>query len=248
LGLGGLTLSALWAICRRDVVAAFSTPLAWLVLACWTFLVNAIFVYTLHVVYQEGSSGQPLFVNSLSLGIFFLTLLAPAITMNSFASERVQGTMQLLLTVPIREHQMLLGKFAAAFLILLSLVAAMLVQPLLLLFISEIHVAHVAAGYLGMVLSCAFFAALGVWISLLVDSPVAAYVLTFGAIMILQLVGIGGDDGPLGPIGRAIGLHQRSSGFFTGQVRLGDALYFICGTSVFLVLAHASLTARRVHG
>src|SRR5450432_2174440 len=119
-------MDVIWSICRRDAIAAFTTPLAWLLLASWTMLTNGMFVYTLYSVHGKASSGQPLFVDALELGVFFLSLLAPAVTMTSFAAERVQGTMQLLLTAPIREHQLVLGKFLASFLVLASLVAATL--------------------------------------------------------------------------------------------------------------------------
>ncbi|MBA3847569.1 MAG: hypothetical protein H0X45_13130, partial [Planctomycetes bacterium] len=52
-----------WAICRRDLIAAFTTPLMWLVLAAWLFLIDAVFMYDLYVVRDEGASFQPLFVS-----------------------------------------------------------------------------------------------------------------------------------------------------------------------------------------
>jgi ABC-2 type transport system permease protein len=174
-----------------------------------------------------------------------LSLLAPAITMTSFAQERIQGTMQLLLTVPVREHHLVLGKFLAAFLVLASLVAATLVQPAILLMVSTVHGPHLAAGYLGLLLVCALFAALGVWISLLVDSPIAAYVLTFGAIAVLILIGISLHGGPLG---EALGLNERIAHFIRGEVRLGGVAYFAASTAACLLMAHGALLARRIHG
>jgi ABC-2 type transport system permease protein len=222
--------------------------LAWLVLACWAFMTNAVFVYDLYSVHGTGGSTRPLFQETLSLGILFLTLLAPAITMNAFASERTQGTMQLLLTVPIREHQLVIGKFLAALAVLGSLVAITLIQPLILEFISDVHLPHLLAGFGGLFLACMLFASLGLWMSLLVDSPVTAYVLTFAIIMLLLLVDLGGQDSALHPLGQAIGLISRTRRFFAGEVRLGDVAYFFGAAFAFLMLAHASLRARRIHG
>jgi ABC-2 type transport system permease protein len=231
------------------VIAAFTTPLAWLVLACWTLLTNGLFVRTLDAVHGTSSGAElPLFVESLSLGVVFLALLAPAITMTSFAQERTQGTMQLLLTVPIREHHLILGKFCAAMIVLLVLVAATLVQPGVLVLISAVDVPHLLAGYLGLVLGCALYAALGVWISLLVDSPITAYVLTFGAIAVLILVGIGERDTWIFPLGQAIGLGPRLEPFLRGEVRLGNVVYLVSVSAGCLVLAHSALLARRIHG
>jgi ABC-2 type transport system permease protein len=241
-------MEVIWSICRRDLIAAFTTPLAWLLLACWTMLTNGMFVYTLYGVHGTAGAPVPLFVDALELGVFFLCLLAPAVTMTSFAAERVQGTMQLLLTAPIREHQLVIGKFLASFLVLCSLVAATLIQPLVLVFISQVHYGHLVSGYLGLVLECAFFAALGNWISLLVDSPVAAYVLSFGAITVLLLIGLAGQDSVVHSISDALGLGSRVGAFFRGEIRLGNVAYFVCGTAACLVLAHGALCARRIHG
>ena len=238
----------MWPICRRDLVQAFTTPLAWLVLACWTMLTNGIFVWTLHQVHGTTGSGTPLFVNAMVFGVAVLTLLAPAITMTSFSGERQLGTMQLLMTVPRQEHELVLGKFLASWLTLMALVAATLIQPLVLLFVSQVHLSHLLAGYLGLSLICVFFAALGVWISLIVDTPIAAYVITFAVVGVLFLIGLGGEDGPFGLISSRIGLGPRVVAFFRGEIRLGNILYFLGAAATCLILAHGSLRARRIHG
>jgi len=241
-------MNIVWAICRRDLLAAFTAPMAWLVLACWTLLVNGVFMMSLYQWHNTPGSSLPLFATSFSYGIFFLVLLAPAVTMGSFTQERAQGSMQLILTVPIREWQLVLGKFAAAFAVLLSLVAATAVQPLTLLFVSEVHGAHLAAGYLGLVLACALFAALGVWISLLVDSAIVAYVITFAAIAVLIMLGALGNQGWYGALGQTMGLTSRSGPFFDGEVRLGSVTWFLALTVAALTMSHAALSARRIHG
>jgi ABC-2 type transport system permease protein len=241
-------MDATWAICRRDLVAAFASPLMWLVLAAWTAVTDAVFWAGLYRVHGTAGADAPLFADALSTGVFFLLLLAPALTMNSFALERAQGTMQLLLTVPIRERHLVVGKFLAAFLALAALALATAVQPLVLVFISEVPPLQLAAGYLGLLLACALLAALGVWVSLLVDSPVSAYVITFGVVAVLMIVGWLGDEGPLGALSRALGLGRRAEGFFRGEVRLGDAAYFVGGAAAFLVMAHSVLRGRRLHG
>ena len=238
----------IWAICRRDLLQAFTTPLAWLVLACWCLLTNGVFVWGLYQVHGTSGSPAPLFVNVLSTGVFFLTLLAPALSMTSFSGERVQGTMQLLLTVPIREWHLVAGKFLGVYGVLVALVAATAIHPLVLVFISSVHLPHLLAGYLGLLLICAFFAALGVWISLLVDTPIAAYVITFAAIGVLILLGLLEQTPVFGPLGQAIGLTPRVGPFFRGEVRLGNVLFLAGAAGACLTLAHASLCARRIHG
>jgi hypothetical protein len=98
------------------------------------------------------------------------------------------------------------------------------------------------------VLAAALFAALGVWISLVVDTAIAAYVITFAAIAVLVLLGTLGDQGWHGALGRAMGLAQRAGPFFRGELRLGDVAWFIGLAAAALVMAHSALSARRIHG
>jgi ABC-2 type transport system permease protein len=241
-------MDLIWTICRRDLLQAFTTPLAWLVLACWCALTNGMFVWGLYRVHGTLGSNSPLFVEALYSGIFFLTLLAPALSMTSFSGERIQGTMQLLLTAPIREWHLVMGKFCGVLGVLLALVAATVAHPVVLMLISSVQVPHLLAGYLGLILVCAFFSALGIWISLLVDTPIAAYVITFAVIAILIILGLLEQAAFFGGLGQAIGLTPRVGPFFRGEVRLGNVMFFISATSALLVLAHASLRARRIHG
>lgn len=244
-------MDAIWAICRRDLIHHFTTPLAWLVLAVWTFITNFVFWYVLDQAHADGTWGQPIYLTALNVGALILMLLAPALTMNSFAAERGQGTMQLLFTVPITELQLLLGKFLSAAIMLLALIAATLVQILVLSLVSETGGIQTASAYLGMALCALLFASLGTWISLLVDSPVAAYVLTMGAIGVLFL--FGALDSPQSPpavaaIGRVMGLQTHLAHFRTGELRLADAVWFLALTGICLTLAHSALCARRIHG
>ncbi len=241
-------MNIIWAICRRDLLQAFTTPLAWLVLACWALLTNGVFVMSLYQYHGTSGASAPLFVTAMNLGVLFLLLLAPAITMMAFSAERAQGTMQLLLTVPIREWQLVIGKWLAAFGVFLAMLAVTLIHPFVLLFVSQVDGMQLLAGYLGLMLVCAFFSALGIWISLLVDTPVAAYVITFGAIAVLFLIGIMERSPGLAPLAQAVGLQPRSSPFFTGVVNLGDVAYFVSFTAACLVMAHAALMARRING
>ena len=105
-----------------------------------------------------------------------LIFLAPALTMNAFTAEKVQGTEQLLLTVPITERQLVLGKYLAILGMFSSLLVMTLIQPVLLYFVSDNGGMQLLAAYAGFILLITLLGALGAWISMLVDSPVAAYV------------------------------------------------------------------------
>jgi len=236
-------------IARRDLRSAAGAPLLWLVLAAWLGVVHGAFALTLLEVHgRSGAASLPLYVDALWWGGLVLALFAPALTMNAWAAERAQGTWQLLMTLPVRTTDLVLGKFLAAWGLLLILLAATVCMPATLAVISSVAVPHAAACYIGLVLLAAFLAALGTWIGLLVEGPVATYVVTFGIIAVLWLASAGGADGALGPIASTIGLGERLSPFLAGRLALGDIVWFIGGTVLFLLLARGAIDALRQPG
>ncbi len=239
----------IWNICRRDLIYFFTTPLAWLVLMAWTAVINLVFYWLDFAPAFTRPSTYPIFYYSINTGVHFLVLLAPALTMNSFAQERSQGTIQLLQTVPIREWELIIGKFLSCWIMLLTLILATFIQIIVLYFVSEIHGPSLLSGYLGYISLSALLASIGIWISLLVDSPIAAYVLTLGVIAILFLIGWASDgDDVLSALGDFFGISSRIRSFLSGNVTLGSFLYFIGMAFIFLILAHGALRARRIHG
>jgi hypothetical protein len=219
------------------------------VLAAWLGVVHGAFALTLLEVHgRSGAAALPLYVDALWWGGLVLALFAPALTMNAWAAERAQGTWQLLLTLPVRTFDLVLGKFLAAWGLLLILLAATACMPATLAVISSVAAPHATACYVGLVLLAAFLAALGTWIGLLVEGPVATYVVTFGIIAVLWLASAGGADGALGPLASTIGLGERLSPFLAGRLALGDVVWFIGGALLFLLLARGAIDALRQPG
>lgn len=247
-------MGAIWAICRRDLIQHFSTPQAWLVLFVWLLLTNGVFYIHLANTQAVGLSAVPLFDLSLQIGGYALVLLAPALTMHSFSSERQQHTEALLFTLPISDRQIVLGKFAAACGMLGALVLVTLIQPVLLYFISSVPSGPLICGYLGLLLATWFFAALGIWISALVDSAVAAYVITMGLTLVLFLVGAlladpsAGIWPPLSELAAFVSLETRLTPLRQGIIRPADIAYLLAITAICLQLAHGALRLRREHG
>lgn len=236
-------------LARRDIRSAASAPLLWLILAAWLGVVHGAFALTLLEVHgRSGAAATPLYVDALWWGGLVLALFAPALTMNAWAAERAQGTWQLLMTVPLRERDLVVGKFLAAFGLMLVLLTATLGLPATLAVVSDVSAPHAVACYAGLILLAAFLAALGTWIGLMVEGPVAAYVVTFGVIAVLWLAGVGGNDGPLGAVASAVGLGNRIGPFLSGRIALADVAWFAACCGIFLLLAHGAIVAQRQSG
>ena len=188
-----------------------------------------------------------------TLGPFVFIFLVPAITMRSFSEERRTGTLELLLTKPISEFTLVLGKYTAAvLLVLLALI------PTLVYYWSVGQLAvptwNIDAGgtwgsYLGLFFLAACFTAIGVFASTLTDNQIVAFliaaVLCFGLFMGFELLAsfdaVGGLEGPL----KNIGIQQHYASMSRGVVDLRDVLYFGGVIVVFLLLTRTVVQSRK---
>lgn len=242
----------IWAIARRDLLAAFTTPLAWLVLAAWCLITGVLTMLAVDSA-RTLAPGVPVTTTVLGNATWFLVLLAPALSMTSFSSERQQGTMVLLHTAPLPGLSIVLGKTLAVWIQLLSLVAVsgLLVTGLAML--GQPPGGEVIAAAIGLVLATALLAATGVVISLVVDNPVASYVLTAGAVALSLLLGAIASNPAVSPLLRSaaagVAIGQHLNDFSNGIIALADVAWFAAGTAMMVVSASLIwATQRRATG
>ncbi|MBI4398986.1 MAG: ABC transporter permease subunit [Candidatus Omnitrophica bacterium] len=127
-----------------------------------------------------------LFVNVAGLALFF----TPPLTMRSFAEEKRQGTLELLLTLPISDTEVVLGKFFSCYTLFVLMILPLWLYPLLIQQAGGyFEWATVASGFLGMLLLGASFISLGIFISSLTTSQVVSASLSFGAFLFLWMAG-----------------------------------------------------------
>lgn len=243
------------AIATREVRGFFGSPIGWTVTAVFSLVAGIIFVGLL-IRYRESAisltqAGQirpgevglhvndwvvrPYLYNLGSVLLFFVPLL----TMRTLAEERRSGSLDLLLSLPLRGQDLILGKFIGAGLTMLVMLAIVPIHAIVLSFISAPDWGAAAVGCLGIVLIGLFMTALGVLISSLSQSQIEAGVLTLG---LLLLLGLGPSVAEsLSPgLARAlsfIAVLARFEDFTRGVLDLRH-LAFFCG-AILLVLALA---------
>src|SRR5574341_1883941 len=175
------------AIFKKEVRSYFVSPVAYGVL-CIFAIVAGFFFWIITSVYQTASLQsmmnpmmaqglnpsewvfRPLFRNLAVILLFMM----PALTARLFAEERKQGTAELLFTYPVRDVELLLGKYLAAVVLFLAMLGLTLVYPLLLAAFARIEWGPTLAGYLGLVLFGLAFLALGILISSLTENQIIA--------------------------------------------------------------------------
>jgi ABC-2 type transport system permease protein len=239
----------------------FVSPVAYVVVA--VFLIVAGFFFRLYTGLAIEQSmemamqgmGSNMDVPGEVLSAFFgllstlILFLAPMLTMGVYAEERKRGTMELLMTSPITELQIVLGKFFAS----LTLFAIMLLPTALYVFYLCFHseprppVAVVLAGYLGALLLGASLLAIGSFISSLTESQLIAVVLSFGAILILWVLdfAVRGSDSVAGQVVQYISVIHHYDDFTHGIIDTSSLIYYVSVPILFIFLTVRSVDSIR---
>ena len=175
-------MSKIWAIASRELRSYFVSPLAYVVAAF--FMLVAGYLFSLILYHTKQASLTPLFSN---LAVMFL-LITPALTMRLLADERRTGTIELLMTSPLTDRDLVLGKYLASILYLAFLLVLTLVFPLILAASGKPDWAPIWCGYLGTFLLGSSFMALGVLASSLTSQMIVAAVITFALSLVVWLL------------------------------------------------------------
>ncbi len=230
-----------WAVATRELRAYFLSPMAYLVIAF--FLFGAGLLFGLIVEQSREASLRGLISNVSVLFLF----VVPMISMRLLAEEQRTGTIELLLTNPVQEWQIVTGKFLASVLLLLVMLGLTLLYPLFLFLFGNPDRGPIAAGYLGVILQAAAFLAVGLWASSLTENQIVAAVLAFIFLLVLWLSDSLGQSlgGALGGIVSYASVASHFNDFPTGVINTKDVLYYVTLIVAGLVLSTLSLQARR---
>jgi ABC-2 type transport system permease protein len=199
---------------------------------------------------QASLGGSPDLTQTLGVFVTLLLFFTPALTMRLVAEEQRTGTIELLLTAPVREWEMVLGKWLAAVAFVLVLIALTLIYAVILSRITTpgLDLGSLAAVYLGLVLLVGALMAIGLFISTLFSNQIAAFFAIFGAFLVLWLIDLPVQNatGTAAEVVKflAVPTHIYDN-FFSGVVDLSDVVYFVSIMVLFLFLAARSVESRR---
>jgi len=179
-----------------------------------------------------------------------LLALIPLLTMRLFAEERKLGTLELLWTYPVRDGEIIAGKFLACLVVVAALLAATVVYPLLLGAVYPIDVGPLLAGYLGLFLLAAAFVTCGLFVSALTDSQLVAGAATYGVLFFFWI--ITWNEAAVNEITLTLlvpfSLFDRFYLFARGAIDTRDVAYLILFMVTFLSFTFLALDARRWRG
>lgn len=232
-----------WTITVRELKALFVSPIAYVVSAM--FLIAMGYLFAAILANSREASMRATFNNM----IFVLLIMAPALTMKLLAEEQRMGTIELLLTSPVHDWQVVLGKFLGS----LILYVVMFLAPTLF-YVAMLQVfgppdyGPILTGYLGLLLLGAAYLAIGVFASSLTQNQVIAF---FIALVILLLLWVADASGVVlgtGPVADAmtyIALPRHFDDMFRGVVDTSDIVYSLSVVVISLFGATQVLQTRR---
>jgi ABC-2 type transport system permease protein len=229
-------------IAGKELYGYFASPIAYLVITA--FLVMNGYLFSIILLSSHSASLTSEFGDMAIILLF----LSPAITMRLLSEEQRQGTIELLLTSPLREAELVLGKWLAAmgfFLVMLVLTAP---YPLFLLKYGSPDMGTIAGGYVGIILLEGAFLAIGLLMSSFTQNQVVALALSFGVLLVLWLLqGAGQNFGSGGgaAVAQYIALAPHFDSFTSGNIQLKDLVYYASVILIALFLTVRSIETRR---
>jgi ABC-2 type transport system permease protein len=244
----------IWIIAKREYNHYFISPLAYAVGFVILFILGFIFAVIIWSTGQQalyGYAGAPDLSAITYWFSILLWILVPALTMHLISDETRSGTIELLLTSPVRDYELIIGKWLGSLLFMLTIIAITLVYPLILnnLVSPGIDQQLVMSAYLGLILMAAAFLALGVGISAIFSNPIAALAVTFFTLFSLWLlIGIPANLVPGG--GAAVFSYLDVKSHFNdtlnvGIINLSDLVYFFSLIALGLFMGTTAVEVRR---
>jgi len=253
-----------WPIFKKEMRLYATSPIAYVVFFIFLVVMGWFFSQILNYFAQASvrsamnpsmgrdlnvteSVMRPLFGN---ISVILVLALMPFLTMRLLAEERQTGTIELLLTYPVRDWEVLLGKYLAVFGLYAVLLVLTLLYPLMLAYFARLEWGTVLSGYLGLLLMGSSFLAVGLFASSLTVSQIVAAAWTFGILLLLWVIGWGADTfgGTWGKVLQHLSTMEHNDNFAKGVLDTKDVLYYVNLTLLALFLAYRSLEARRWKG
>jgi len=246
------------AIAGKELKSYFSSPIGYIVVGFWAFLYGIFFVPMLQMFVRQsmqmGAMGgqqamnvnqmliRPLMQNVSVLVLFVL----PAVTMRTYAEEKKTGTIELLLTSPLTDWEIILGKFLGAMGLYAAMLAVTTINIGLLFVYGNPEWKSVLIVYLGLLLLGGAFISLGLFISSLTKNQIVAFVATFGVALMLWVITWFNFSGPpMSTITSYLSIIEQFDDFGKGVIDTSHLIYYVSFITFGLFLTAKSVESER---
>jgi ABC-2 type transport system permease protein len=251
----------IWAICKRELLSFFVSPIAYFVITGFTLLVGFFFFNYLSYFQRaqqmapmlEMRGGEAPNLNQYVIeGVFqtmvvILVFLIPLLTMRTIAEEKRKGTFELLITSPVSVGEIVLGKFASIAIVLLAMLSAALIFPALLVEFGNPEVPPILSGFLGVLLCSLGFASIGMAVSSFTENQVVAGVASMVTLLLLYVIQAPAESlgGTWAEVFQYISPIEQLQDPLRGVLSLKSMSYFLSMILLGLFLSRRALEAYR---
>jgi ABC-2 type transport system permease protein len=239
-------------IAKREFRSYFDSPLAYIVICLSFFALGLMFFMLGGGFWQADRSSVERLFEYAPMGLSFLVV--PVVTMRLVAEERRSGTLEMLITLPVRDSDVVVGKYLGALGLVLVLVLATLAYPFGMFKwpwnLGPLDMGPVASGYLGLLLFAAAATAIGLLVSSFAESQAVAFFITFFVLAALWFFDnaaqyFASSTPGLSAALQYVSFQTRLSGFWRGVIYIKDVVFFLSVTILSLLVAFRALERRK---
>jgi ABC-2 type transport system permease protein len=229
-----LYLKTIYILFKKELMSYFNSPIAYVFIGVFLVAGNWLFF---NVFFLAANASMR---NYFALLPWIFLFLSPAITMRLWAEEKKSGTIELLLTLPVTDWQVVLAKFFSALTFLSVSLSLSLTIPLSVAFLGNLDLGPVIGGYLGALFLGGSYLALGLFISSLTKNQIIAFIIGLAACFAAFIVGadfvLAGAPQSFAPVMKFIGLGSHFNNIARGVIDTKDVIYYISFIFLFLWL------------
>jgi ABC-2 type transport system permease protein len=234
-------MSKVYTIFKRELKAYFNSPIAYIVITVFLLISGWFFSASLFLVNQATLRG--------AFGIIPLILVffVPAITMRLISEERKSGTIELLVTMPVKDLDIILGKFLAALALLAVAILLTLTYATAVSVLGDLDPGPVIGGYLGLLLMGAAYLSIGVFASSLTENQIVAFIIGFLVVFALFMIDqiLMFVPASLVSFFEYLSIDYHFANISRGVIDTRDLVYYLSVTFFALLLATRSLESRK---
>lgn len=247
----------IFTIAKREFRSMFLSPLAWVILAviqiilAWSFFTSIDLFFNIQAdlaTMKNAPGATDLIISPLfEVASIILLMITPLLTMRLISEEKRSGTINLLLSSPVSISEIVLGKYLGLLFFISTILFLITLMPLSLLMGTELDLAKLFSGALGLFLMVAAFSAAGLYMSSLTENPMIAAISTFGLLLLLWMINVnstsatGGDS-----VLNYLSLHTHFSMMLRGILSTKDIAYFLLFIFSFVVLTIRQQESQRL--
>lgn len=228
-------------IAGKELRSYFVSPVAYVIVAFWLIITALFFV-------ASTAQGDASMRNVFGVIPILLLLIAPALTMRLLAEESRTGTLELLLTAPVRDWSVVLGKFLGAVALFCAMMFVTILYPIIIaLYNGNPDWGPVWSGYLGLLLLGMCFLSVGLFASSLTSNQILSAIIGFAILLVLFIINVlaGQVTSQVSDILGKLSMTDRFDSFTRGVVDLRDVIFFLTFAGAVLFITVQIVEARR---